>query len=289
VENLFKQTSSPWAKYSEYEFKSKDNILYITPALDAKPSVFDPLKNAETMVVDALNVGRLAMKDGGNHIPKREILEFAAKYGLLGIMTALPTTPDFMDYEAVYLPHNHFIREETMSTHEYLSIFFPFEMPDLYKDKTQAHWNIHGSNEMKALALTFANDPMAMNMSFQREYAERVDWLATQLRDLAFTFVSNYLYYEDYDRIDEMTRDIYRRGISAFGGIAPTYHIVLADRPTIVWEFYSLLRGIQMMFSFALADENRQLRHCKECMKVFMSDNPKAKNCENCKKKQDAD
>ena len=29
-------------------------------------------------------------------------------------MTALPTTPSFMDYEAVYLPKNHFIKAETM-------------------------------------------------------------------------------------------------------------------------------------------------------------------------------
>ena len=31
-------------------------------------------------------------------------------------MTALPTTPSFMDYEAVYLPKNHFIKAETMET-----------------------------------------------------------------------------------------------------------------------------------------------------------------------------
>jgi len=29
-----------------------------------------------------------------------------------------------------------------------------------------------------------------MNMSFQREYAESYDWLTTQFRDWAFTFVS---------------------------------------------------------------------------------------------------
>ena len=32
------------------------------------------------------------------------IRQFAVKYGLFGLMTALPTTPDFMEYEAVYLP-----------------------------------------------------------------------------------------------------------------------------------------------------------------------------------------
>ena len=42
--------------------------------------------------------------------------QLAVKYGLLGLMTALPTTPTFMDYEAVYLPKNHIIKAETMST-----------------------------------------------------------------------------------------------------------------------------------------------------------------------------
>lgn len=38
-------------------------------------------------------------------------------------MPALPTTPDFMEYEQVYLPKNHFIREEVMQTEDYLHLF----------------------------------------------------------------------------------------------------------------------------------------------------------------------
>lgn len=47
--------------------------------------------------------------------------------------------------------------------------------------------------------------------------------------------------YLDYDTIDEQTRDLYRQGISAFGGISPTYRIALEkDAPVIVWDFHSL-------------------------------------------------
>ena len=42
--------------------------------------------------------------------------------------------------------------------------------------------------------------------------------------------------------------------MAAFGGIAPSYHIELLDKPTIYWDFHSLLLGIQMMFSFLLVD-----------------------------------
>ena len=68
------------------------------------------------------------------------------------------------------------------------------------------------------------------------------------------------MYYHDYDSIDEGTRNLYRKAMAAFGGIAPSYHIELLEKPTIYWDFHSLLLGIQMMFSFMLVDEARPLR-----------------------------
>jgi hypothetical protein len=103
-------------------------------------------------------------------------------------------------------------------------------------------------------------------MCLQPIYAERYDWLVKQFQDWAFTLMSSYLYYRDYEKVDEDTCELYRNGVSAFGGIAPSYRISLyRDKPKIVWEFHSLLRGIQMMFSFALTDEDRPLRLCKHC------------------------
>jgi len=281
MNKIFQKTSSYWAKYSEYEYRQgKDGNLYLTATPTAKPSVYDPLKDSETMVIDALNVGMLAMKRADEGKLKQATMEFVTKYGLLGFMTALPTTPQFMDYEAVYLPKNHFLRDETMSAQDYVSLYFPFDKLDFYKDERTAKWNVRGGDrEMTALAMTFSNEPLAMNMSFQREYAERYDWLATQFKDWAFTFASSFLYYEDYDRIDEMTRDLYRQGMSAFGGIAPTYHIALYDKPTIVWDFHSLLLGVQMMFSFMLTDETRTLRSCKQCAMAFTAERSNAVFC----------
>ena len=46
------------------------------------------------------------------------IMDFVTGYGLLGFMTALPTTPEFITYQAVYFPKNHFIKEESMTTEE---------------------------------------------------------------------------------------------------------------------------------------------------------------------------
>ncbi|MDL2218691.1 hypothetical protein LJC27_08575 [Christensenellaceae bacterium OttesenSCG-928-M15] len=280
MNNLFQKTSSQWVKYSEYEYRrGEDGTLYLTPTPKAEPVIYDPLPDAELMVLDMLNVGRLCMGRAGDGEKQAAVLDFVSKYGLLGFMTALPTTPQFVDYEAVYLPKNHFIREETLPTDEYLSYFFPFDKLDFSKRGLESVWNVSGDRKMMVLAAAFGNQPQAMNMSFQREYAERYDWLATQFKDWAFTFTASFLYYEDYDKNDEATRNLYRQGMAAFGGIAPGYHILLLDRPTIVWDFHSLLLGVQMMFSFMLTDEKRPLRCCKHCMKVFAASHHNAAFC----------
>jgi hypothetical protein len=104
MNNLFQKTSSHWVKYSEYELREKDGILYLKPAPKAKPVVYDPLKESDNMVLDTLNVGMLQMNRAGADKVKAAVMDFVSKYGLLGFMTALPTTPEFVNYEAVYLP-----------------------------------------------------------------------------------------------------------------------------------------------------------------------------------------
>ena len=73
--------------------------------------------------------------------------------------------------------------------------------------------------------------------------------------------------------MEEKTREFYRAGMSAFEGIAPEYHIELRDRPTMVWDFPSLLLAIQMMFSFMLVDEASTLKLCPSYYKAFFAEN----------------
>jgi hypothetical protein len=211
-------------------------------------------------------------------------------------MTAIPTTPEFMVYDAVYLPKNHYLREETMHTKDYLSLFFPFAKPDIYKDKEKSQWNVsnkdYSDHRVLALAMTFSSEPMAMGMSLMPIYAERYEWLVTQFRDWAFILVSAFLYYDDNSKNDELTRDLYRKGVSAFGGKAPTYHFALYDdKPYIIWDFYSLLMTIQTLLGFALTDESKPLRICKHCNMAFVAKHhgadfcsPECKNQYNVKK-----
>jgi len=283
MNNPFQMASSHWVKYSEYVIQeAADGIRYVMPAPKAKPTVYNPLKNAEALVVDALNVGMSQMGESkkDESAVHAALMGFIHKYGLLGFISALPTTPHFMEYDAVYLPKNHCIKAESMPVEEYAALFFPFEKPDFKrKGKDEIQFSVSGDRDMLALAMTFRNEPLAMNMSFQREYAEPYDWLLLQFKDWAFTFLSSMLYYEDFEKLDEPTKNLYRRGMSAFGGIAPTYHIELLDKPTIVWDFYSLLLGIQTMFGFTLTDESNPLRMCRHCQRMFIAGHPNAAFC----------
>ena len=233
--NLFKKTSSHWVRYDKYEWRKDDRgRLYITPAEKAKPELYNPLKDAENMVLHAINTGVTCMaEDAGEQTKQDAVMDFVSAYGLLGFMTALPTTPEFITYEAVYFPKNHFIRQESMATEEYLSYFFPFDGLDFVKRGVESRWSVSDPS-MIALTMAMGSRPQAVTMSFQREYAESYEWLLKEFTDWAFTFVSAFLYYQDMDTLDDMQKDLYRQGMAAFGGIAPTYHIELLERPTIV-------------------------------------------------------
>ena len=144
---------------------------------------------------------------------------------------AVPTTPSFMDYDAVCLPKNHFIREESMATDQYLSLFYPFDHLDVVKKGIESTWSVSDDRTMIALTMTFMDEPMAKNMSFQRAYADPYYWVTQQFKDWAFTLSTSILYYNDYNFMDEDTHGLYRKALAASGGIAPGYHIELLDKP----------------------------------------------------------
>ena len=280
MDNIFKRTSAHWVHYDKYEWKeSTDGVLYLTPAKDAVMSLYNPIKEYKELVLTALGIGLDVMqKKASMEELKQRIQSFAQRFGLLGLMTALPTTPEFITYDAVYLPKNHFIKQETLSTEDYLAYFFPFDGISFRKNGQESVWN-SDNREMLAVIMAMQDKPQAVLMSFQKEYAESYEWITTVFSDWAFTFVTSFLYYQDYDALEEAERNVYRKGMECFGGIAPTYHIELLDKPTIVWDFHSLLLAIQMMFSFMITDENSTLKLCKHCGKIFVASRSNVQFC----------
>ena len=58
MKNIFQKSSSNWVKYDKYEWLTAANgKCYITPSADAKPSIYNPIKDYEKLVLTAINIG----------------------------------------------------------------------------------------------------------------------------------------------------------------------------------------------------------------------------------------
>ena len=208
--NIFAHTRASWVRYSDYEWREgADGHFYLLPAPDAAPGIYDPTKVTSELVLTAVEIGRSLIGGTPPDKGRAVIRDFALRYGLLGIMTALPTTASFFDYEKVYFPRNDFIREEAIDTITYLQYFYPFKMPDVKKKGAESVWSSRDDDDsaMKALMLTYSGrlDPQAMAMSFSRDYGERYEWMASVFRDWAFTLMATKIYYDRDDPANEAT------------------------------------------------------------------------------------
>ena len=193
MKRLFKYANSFWVKYSDYVInETADGKKYLQPAPKAMPQPYDPIDKFESIALDAVNVGRLCMNLEVTESEKHDaIREFTLKYGLLGIMTALPTTPRFLQYENAFFPVNHFIREESMPVLSYMDEFYPFGKLDIRKRGPGEGyiWNLEGDKETVLLGTLADGRPNETHMTFQREYAERLDWMEEQFKDWAFNLM----------------------------------------------------------------------------------------------------
>ena len=162
MKQLFERVSSCWVRYDKYVIRTDaKGTKYVTAAEGARPDIFDPLEDAQTMVLEALNVGRLFFGDKApESVREAALLQFVHHYGLLGFITALPTTPKFRLYEKVYLPKNHFIREEVLGTEPFLDYFFPFKKLNLRKRGVEYTLEVEGDTDAMALAMTFVCNPL---------------------------------------------------------------------------------------------------------------------------------
>ena len=287
IPRLFEHTSAGWAKYSDYEWRmAADGQEYLMPAAKAEADVYNPMTQADELIVEAVNIGLLQFHKTPDVKVKEAIRQFACRYGLLGLMAAIPTTPKFVDYEKVYLPKNPYIRQEVMETTDYLKLFFPFTMPSFYKQGVKSVWQVSGDDKMEiALVSTFFNDPQAKAMSFLRSYGERFDWMKEVFRDWAFAFVSVFLYERDKKKLDSTTRRLYRQGIACFDGNVPSYHLELREHPVMVWDFHSLMLTIRFLLSLSLTDTQNPLKMCEHCQKAFIAKQDSDEYCsEACRK-----
>ena len=97
MKNIFQKSSSNWVKYDKYEWRTATNgKCYITPSADAKPSIYNPIKAYDKLVLTAINIGTTAMNKASESELKEAIMDFAKSLDVLSDedrQTLLDMTP----------------------------------------------------------------------------------------------------------------------------------------------------------------------------------------------------
>ena len=276
VNDFFKHNIAGWIRYDDYEWKTApDGQEYLMPVPGAKHHLYKVFDDADALVIDAIETAMTVnvCREDDTEL-HRVIRKFVCKYGLLGIMTALPATTKLLDYEKVFLPKNILIKDEVIDRDQYLKMFFPFGQPELKGDPETEE-----EADQKKLIFEFFMVPDAVLLETTNLYGERFDWLKKIFQDWMFVFLSVLVYTDKKGEMDPELMGDLQDGLSAFDGNAPTYHFRLHDGPVLVWDFHSLLLALQMAISIMLTDSKRPIRFCKGCGRLFVSKNAKAKYC----------
>ena len=266
IKKLFEQASSDWVCYSEYELKEKDGEEYLTPAADSEIEVYNPLDKTEDLVVAVLNMGWLLCRDS---LTKEEqdvlLLNFAKNYGLLGFMTALPLNGGFTEQGKVYFGRNSLFGAPEMTVKEYLSFFQPFGI------KTGQP---KGFTPPAALVTGRA---LEFEFVFSRNYAEKTEWMVGFFKEFYIHFSAC----KAYDGTDNPAlKAAYADTVSRFMEYGLGFRMSMKDKPTMVWDFNSLMQMIETVYAVLISHVDMPLRMCKHCGKAFYATHGRSEFCD---------
>lgn len=85
MDKLFQHLSSSWVRYSDYEWRTaKDGHEYLMPTSVAKPRPYDPLQQADQLLLDALDIGLQSMHRASEDSLKEASAPLPASMGCWG-------------------------------------------------------------------------------------------------------------------------------------------------------------------------------------------------------------
>jgi len=265
IADIFKYSQSDWVKYSDYEYKASPNgELYIMPTKNATVNVYNPLQEMDKLLIDTLNIGRLAAADEPE-MPKvkSEILTYVKRYGLLGFMISFPLSMDFLEKNYVLLGDNPLTNEQTMKTKDYLKLFIPFKIEQ-------------SENDSNLPAAMFMSRPPVYEIAFGRGYGEKFEWICGLFSKMFIHFAAAFY----YDKTEDIAvKSMYAGIVDAFKMYGLGFRVKMMGAPTLLWDFSSLKTAIDTLYGFYLTDPDRPLRICKHCRKVFVTRNTRGEFC----------
>lgn len=268
--------SSDWVKYSNYEFVQINKDTYIKPAEDAEYEIYDPFLVADNILVDILNIGKLAINNELD-MCNTKILEFVKNYGLLGELTYLPLNTNIVYQKKTYLPkENQFTSKEVIPTEEYLRYFLVADKNERVNVEVTPNKTIVVSNSNEVTANFILNKGVEYNIVFSKGYSEKLEWFIEYAQNLYIVFDAIENFGKEDDEYERKMSEVY---INSFVANNIACRVEMLKEPTLKWDFNSLKLAIDTMFLLNETAQRKTVKICKYCGKAFASQNLKAEYC----------
>lgn len=275
--------STDWIRYSAYELKENEQgDLYIVPSEGAVFTMYNPFDVAEELLIDTLRLGDaykhyLANKtDKGLQQIKGQVLIYARKYGLFGLMSSSTYNRDIIgDSEVLLMAKNELnIKERILPVEEYMKLFTPFaEEGEL---SLRHYRNSVDLVKREDSPKYYGKRPMVIDLIFSRFYAERLEWVLHFAAMLSEHFNQLVVYKKSpYGLTEPVTILADQFKTSKIG-----FTIQQLDQTVIAWEFDSLKTTIQTIYAFAVTDKNVILSRCEHCQNFYIALSPREKYCD---------
>lgn len=263
-----------WIKYSDYELNENDKgECYLIPAEDATFTLYNPFEVASDLVFDLLNLGEEVLK-AEDHEEKTSdnVLVFVKKYGLLGLVGASVYNRDIVGEEQVLLIKNNLIQKQgVMESWEYIKQFLPFvEEDDVTIRKYKEELTIIKAEDSPKF---YGKRPLILDIVFSKFYAEKLEWFLTFAKDIAIHF-NQLLMYKGANLTEPVTILADRFKAEKIGMTISMHH-----KPILTWEVDALKTVIELLYGFAVTDDQTQLSRCTYCGKVYVAKSEREKYC----------
>ncbi|MDR0979338.1 MAG: hypothetical protein LBL91_05410 [Lachnospiraceae bacterium] len=282
--NLVTEFSTEWIKYSDYTTKRTNGYSdeYIMPAKNAKPIKYTIADVADEMIIDYLNIGKKFEFERFN--VKNAILDFAKKYGLIGIISYLPLNTEYTYSDKVYLSGNDIGMLKEWDLIDYLKQFFPFEFKKKFKATKpekkfpRLHFpslSISMIQEETTDSDVFWGANPEFSLPFSKYYAEKIDDIGAIANAVYNKFKASY----DYD-FNTPYQERSFKGFDFFKARNITINAKAGESNfSLQWAFNSLALALDTILLVKICDTNQPLRMCKFCNQFFIAENVRAEYC----------
>ncbi len=280
-EFYLKNFTSKWIKYSDYDMREDSNgDIYVIPAENSNYTIYDPFEKSNKILFDLIDLGDEALKaEQDKAAIYNKLILFVKNYGLLGLISSSVYNRNIVGEENVLFTQNNIIsntienleKDSIIKSDEYIKLFTPFATEDdIYTREFDEHLTVVKAEDSPRF---YGKKPLVMDIVFSKFYAERVDWILEYAKNISKN-LNQLIIYKNANLTEpvEIMPD-------KFNPQKIGFTVAMFDKPQIKWDFDSLQSTIDVIYAFALTDDNSILNRCSYCNKAFFAKTDREKYC----------